>query len=283
MSKLFKAFTLIELLVVIAIIGILSGMIVISMGGVTEKANIAKSQVFSNSLRNSLMANIVGEWKFDELTTAINGTTIKDSWSAITGTLITDNTTTEKLSSDCVSGKCLDFDGTGDYITLLNLGIPANGTATIAGWFYFRDSAKERGSSLYLYQTFLYQHQTNDYLYFYSVPDYFAGPSKNKWTYLVLTYSGDTTTAKLYIDGVVKNPVHQGTDRTISAFANTISSSGAQSINGLIDDIRVYNAVIPISQIKELCYSGLNNLLANKKITLIEYQIKISALNIANK
>jgi prepilin-type N-terminal cleavage/methylation domain-containing protein len=48
-----KAFTLIELLVVIAIIGILSGLIVVSMGGVTQKANIAKAQVFSNSLKNA--------------------------------------------------------------------------------------------------------------------------------------------------------------------------------------------------------------------------------------
>jgi prepilin-type N-terminal cleavage/methylation domain-containing protein len=63
MNKLLRqAFTLIELLVVIAIIGILSGLIVVSMSGVTQKANIAKAQVFSNSLRNSLMLIIVGEW-----------------------------------------------------------------------------------------------------------------------------------------------------------------------------------------------------------------------------
>ena len=49
-----KAFTLIELLVVIAIIGILSGLIVVTMSGVTQKARIAKAQAFSNSLRNAL-------------------------------------------------------------------------------------------------------------------------------------------------------------------------------------------------------------------------------------
>ena len=67
MNKLLKtAFTLIELLVVIAIIGILSGLIVVSMSGVTEKANIAKSQVFSNSLRNSLMINTVSQYNFND-------------------------------------------------------------------------------------------------------------------------------------------------------------------------------------------------------------------------
>ena len=63
MSK--KAFTLIELLVVIAVIGILSGLIVVSMGGITTKANIAKLQVFSNSIKNSLMSDFVAEYRLD--------------------------------------------------------------------------------------------------------------------------------------------------------------------------------------------------------------------------
>jgi len=66
MHKIFRqAFTLIELLVVIAIIGILSGLIIVSMNGITNSATVAKAQVFSNSLRNALMMNLVSEWKFD--------------------------------------------------------------------------------------------------------------------------------------------------------------------------------------------------------------------------
>jgi len=80
MNKLLKqAFTLIELLVVIAIIGILSGLIVVSMGNMNQKATIAKAQVFSNSLRNSLMANIVSEWKMDEG----SGATVNDTWGGL--------------------------------------------------------------------------------------------------------------------------------------------------------------------------------------------------------
>ena len=75
MSKLIKqAFTLIELLVVIAIIGILSGLIVVAMGGVTQKATIAKSQIFSNSLRNSLMLDILAQYTFDDITDYISST-----------------------------------------------------------------------------------------------------------------------------------------------------------------------------------------------------------------
>ena len=59
------AFTLIELLVVIAIIGILSGLIIVSVSGAAQKATIAKAQIFSNSLRNSLMMNMVAEFKLE--------------------------------------------------------------------------------------------------------------------------------------------------------------------------------------------------------------------------
>jgi len=81
MNKLIKrSFALIELLVVIATIGILSGLIVVSMSGVTNKATIAKGQIFSNSLRNSLMANLVSEWKFDQVNNPSTDQT-PDSWS----------------------------------------------------------------------------------------------------------------------------------------------------------------------------------------------------------
>jgi prepilin-type N-terminal cleavage/methylation domain-containing protein len=121
MHKLLKqAFTLIELLVVIAIIGILSGLIVVAMGGVTEKASIAKSQVFSNSLRNSLMLNLVSEWKFDGVTTerAATNADVIDSWGSVNNGTIPASPAipTIKPESDCVSGSCLSFDG-GDYVS----------------------------------------------------------------------------------------------------------------------------------------------------------------------
>ncbi|MFA5431278.1 MAG: type II secretion system protein [Candidatus Paceibacterota bacterium] len=114
MNKLLKtAFTLIELLVVIAIIGILSGLIVVSMSGVTEKANIAKSQVFSNSLRNSLMINTVSQYNFNDISDAKIGTNpvaadIKDSWGSNNGTSVGGNPII-RGGSDCVTGKCMEF------------------------------------------------------------------------------------------------------------------------------------------------------------------------------
>jgi hypothetical protein len=47
-----------------------------------------------------------------------------------------------------------------------------------------------------------------------------------------------------------------------------------------MDEIRVYNAVLPTSQIKEQYYSGLNNLLANGAINQQQYAERISPLAI---
>jgi len=52
--------------------------------------------------------------------------------------------------------------------------------------------------------------------------------------------------------------------------------------SGLIDDVRIYNAAIPISQIKEQYYEGLNNLLVTGGINKEEYIEKIQSLSLSN-
>ncbi len=78
-----KSFTLIEILVVIVVIGVLSAFILVGMSSISSKANIAKSQVFINSIDNSLLTSRVAYWKLDEGA----GTTTSDSWGVSLGTL----------------------------------------------------------------------------------------------------------------------------------------------------------------------------------------------------
>jgi prepilin-type N-terminal cleavage/methylation domain-containing protein len=282
-----KAFTLIELLVVIAIIGILSGLIVVSMGGVTNRATIAKAQVFSNSLRNSLMADIVGEWKFDELTTAINGTAIQDSWSTNEGALVTDNTTVEKLSSDCVSGKCLDFDGTNDYISC---GTDASVTTNLNAWTI---SAWVKPNNITTNVLIAFSSANNPGIRIMNTtgPLIYMGASNfryfaaSAWTTLIdgnwhhvafsIPGSGqnDINNSKMYIDGL---KIGNGTTTAAGVQAAKTLLRISDPYSGLIDDVRIYNAEIPMSQIKEQYYSGLNKLLANGVITEEEY---LSRLN----
>ncbi len=113
------AFTLIELLVVIAIIGILSGLIITTMSGATESARIAKLKVYSNSVRDILGANMVSEWKLDQVNVPAANQT-PDSWGSNAGTLNgpsgAQNLPQLQSSASCISGGCFSFDGTDDYV-----------------------------------------------------------------------------------------------------------------------------------------------------------------------
>ena len=116
-----KSFTLIELLVVIVIIGILAGVIMVSTSSSIDKASITKLKVFEESIENNLAADMVSRWKLDEI---INANQTPDQWGTNTGTLgdgITTTTYPTLLSeSECVTKKCMDFDGLGNYISIPN-------------------------------------------------------------------------------------------------------------------------------------------------------------------
>lgn len=300
MSKLIKkAFTLIELLVVIAIIGILSSLIVVSMGGMTEKAMIAKSQVFSSSLRNSLLMNISGEWKIDEG----SGTVANDTWGGLNnGTLynFTDSTAgygdssshTDgwMSSSNCISGTCLKFDGNDDYVGLgTNSVLNINGSITIAAWIkasagassdYRMIVAKEESATINPYE--LYLRPTTSHLAFDAM---FTGGNiegttslnDNKWHYVVCTRDDSIKITKIYLDGLleVKSSTYSGSNPQAASTTETRIGrtfyANRFPFLGLIDEVRIFNAALSISEVKEQYYSGLNNLLVNGAITKEDY------------
>ncbi|MFA5012995.1 MAG: LamG-like jellyroll fold domain-containing protein [Candidatus Paceibacterota bacterium] len=295
MNKIIKkqlAFTLIELLVVIAIIGILSALIVVGMNSTTQKANVAKSQVFANSLRNSLMSNIVAQYSFDDINASDYDPTTKvmnndagnvpDSWldnegRAYNGPIVKDG-------ADCVSGKCLSFDANDDYVSCGNIGIPINGTATLEGWFYANSKATDSGHFNYFFygdstDNLFYIHSANNYIYtagWEYVPYDF--PIK-KWNHLVLTYSGDSSTAKLYVNGIKYSFTIQSGASNMPSLTIFGIAKATVSFDGMIDEIRVYNAIVPTSQIQQNYFTGLNKLFAKNQITQTDYQQRLTELS----
>jgi prepilin-type N-terminal cleavage/methylation domain-containing protein len=300
MRKLFKtAFTLIELLVVIAIIGILSGLIVVTMNGITDKANIAKSQVFSNSLRNALMANLVSEWKLDQVNYPTANQT-PDTWGGKTGTLLGSagpQNLPQFQDTGCVYGGCLLFDGDDDYVqTTLSVGSQVN-DMTVEAWIY---SLAPSGSSQAIFAetgswtagSRLYFNDVNSLMRFivfngtmydgFEVTAPFSG--YNKWTHIAASFqyvSTGNSPMKMYINGVLKNSVlrtngtpNPTTDNAqIGVWGNT-----SYNFNGKIDNVRVYNCAISSFQVKENYYAGLNNLLISGNISKDDYFKRVNQM-----
>jgi len=297
MNKLIKsAFTLIELLVVIAIIGILSGLIVVSMGGMTTKANIAKTQVFSNSLRNSLIADIAGEWKMDEG----SGQVTADSWGGLNNCTLGSTTSVEAIdptwiTTGCIYSNCLSFDGGDSMDCGNNNSLNITGSVTISAWVNtnfngtYQVVASKSGWGISSNQYVLTVHNgearfsaTNGTNEFNAIK---SGVTPTQWHYLVGTYDESTKVFKVFVDGIIgNNATLTGTkSTTVQNFSIGAArvSSPIGFFPGLIDDVRVYDAVAPISQIKEQYYAGLNGLLISGQITKEEYSNRISILAIS--
>jgi len=300
MNKIIKqAFTLIELLVVIAIIGILSGLIVVSMSGVTQKATMAKAQVFSNSLRSSMMMEMIAEWKFDNLSgtveqeISITANFVTDSWETNHGTA--GGSPTLKNGNNCISGNCLSFNGSTDFIGGSLSGISSAKRWAIAAWIKTTDAdaqiidtrtANVNGAIIYTTAAstlYGYVCSTSDLkIYIYNVPI-----NNNVWHHVVWQRNGDNEVS-LYFDGTLATPSGKTTDANISTYSETWSTFSLGSrhshdsyfYNGLLDDVRIFNAAIPTSQIKEQYYAGLNRLLANGSISIEEYNQRIKGISL---
>jgi len=146
-------------------------------------------------------------------------------------------------------GGAVSFDGVDDYVNIGNMGIGGNGIATISVWISrFRTGVNEGPWS----NTNFLSGDNN--LYFRATNDYFSRPftAANTWTYITVTYSGDTSTAKLYVNGLGPTNISQQTgSHNIQPLNNFYlgKSSGGENLSGLIDDARVYDRVLSPAEI----------------------------------
>ncbi len=285
----------------------------ISTSSSIDKANIAKSKVFEESIENNLAANMVSRWKLDEK----NGSgpyTTPDVWGNNVGTfgdgLTASTYPTPSSESNCISGGCLIFDG-GDYINcgvdaaIANIinnftlqlwvsptsthEIDAETTSSIggtAGQKYAIGAAQGdnawggghsgAGISVGTNGISVYEHAAG------TMPPLlvYAGNILG-WNNVVVVYKNRQP--KLYINGLLaktgltssKNYVHVG------LYGNDYGIGKCTSygfFNGLIDDVRVYDAALSSSQIKQNYIAGLNSMLSNGTISKQEYNERINTL-----
>jgi prepilin-type N-terminal cleavage/methylation domain-containing protein len=305
--KLFnKAFTLIELLVVIAIISILSALIIVGTSSATDKASIAKGQAFSNSLRNSVLGNLLAEWKLNEG----SGTAITNSWSnTYTGTLACAGASCWKTGSDCMEGSCLYFNASdgGDVVTITSNSDFNATSQTIEAWIYpntwtaatstvFQRSYSSSDQDWYwifygggggatsnVIYSLIYFTNTSAVDTGYVYPRF--GPVQmNKWYHAAIVLTSDGK-ANMYINGVSQtaslstaaNFLHWGRAGALNSTVN-IQLGGWGSLYSTVDGIRFYNTAASLSQVRQNYFSGINKLLAKQGIKSSEYQQRLAEL-----
>jgi len=284
-----KSFTLIELLVVIVIIGILAGVIIVSVSSSINKANFAKAQSFSNTVQNELLGDLVSEWTFD-----IASNPGEDTWGNNDGT-VSGATYKTKADGVCVYGGCYEFDGTDDYIVIQDDASTRLKSLTLSAWV--------RGNAGSSNAPKIISKRVNSVFYFIGVisqkPYIGIGDGtartfissvvidSTEWHFIVGTFSNSTSQVKIYVDGILEMLTIDGavgdlTGNNVFIGGENVSGGAVQAtnnfFNGLIDDVRIYNAAISSSQIKQQYVAGLDSLLSKNLISLEEYNEKINSL-----
>lgn len=264
-SKFLTGFTLIELLVVIAIIGLLSSVVLVSMKGVREKARIAKGLGFHQSIQNALGAYVVGWWSFE--TIEVGNKALDSSGYDNHGTV---NGATLVSAGLEQLGNALSFDGVNDYVDVVDssslnptaaiaLEAWVNPTALGTAWFVSKRVAGF-GSPAYILDTGGTGIPATSVI--------IGGVTKSAsatnplavgaWTHLVGMYDG--TNVKLYVNGVlIATTAATGPIDTVAASVNIGAYSNGSSyyFNGLIDEVRIYERALSVTEIQKHFAEGL--------------------------
>jgi len=285
-----KSFTLIELLVVIVIIGILAGVIIVSVSSSINKANFAKAQSFSNTVQNELLGDLVSEWTFD-----IASNPGEDTWGNNDGTVSGGATYKTKADGVCVYGGCYEFDGTYDYIDCGGSNLMGISTDfSVFSWVKISSSVLDTRRIGAIVSN--YPHSPHFALevvelgrlrfYWNAGQIDFTVTNKdlrdNNWHFVGFMHDLNNDIVKLYIDGEVR--ASKSAAGTILNLAWPVRVGGDFRATpgipfiGSIDDMRIYKGVLTSSQIKQQYVAGLDSLLSNGNISKEEYNERLNSL-----
>lgn len=238
------------------------------------------------------MANLVGEWKFDGSGIADGGNAdtsyTKDTWGTNNGTIT--GTPVAYSGTNCVYNSCLQFTGA-SYLNVGNntslniqdsvsMGLWIKSTvSSVTGWLNFinTNSAGNCDSGSYcmrwnaatVYANFYTGSSSSNVSFNQSLIN------DNNWHYLTAVYNGTNT--YYYVDSQLRS-TGSLTGQLRSLPGSVLIGNPSSTYTETLDDVRIYSAAIPSSQIKEIYSAGLRRLLAKQAVSKEYYKNKISSL-----
>lgn len=295
-----KSFTLIEMLAVITIIGILASVIFFSTNDAFEKQKKMEVLNFSIGLKNKNLDSLVSEWTFDGPTSAGSAATnsdVKDSWGYNHGD-VAGHAPTVREGEDCVSEKCLEFDGDYSYIKVLDSpSLIFNESYTISFWAYnglgsrsyptFFNKKNQSGSAGFWWgyttgtdeKTINWQYANGSTYAVNTWSDFIP----NTWSHIAVVFNYELKTTTLYINGKNMGSKESNAKPVLSGdlYIGTYLGFTATNYNfkGKMDEILIYNKFLSVSEIKQNYIAGLDSLLKNRAISKEEYNKRL--LNLA--
>lgn len=256
-TKRHHAFTLIELLVVISIFGLIVSLVVVFLQSSKDKARIANILTYSATIKHSLGADIVGEWRFEEG----SGNSVSDSsgqgnngtWQG-TGIHWEQNSIHEL-------GKTGKFNGDDDYVLINDSNsLDVKSQITIESWIktsVFTANwmvANKRGAYALGYvngsgaRCIIYGLLPNGVI---SCANPFQAA---KWHHFVCTYDGKKV--QIIVDGKqcgssknASGNISQRNDSLIIGRFSVITSG--YFFNGNIDEVRIYERGLTAIEIQK--------------------------------
>ncbi|CAB5172674.1 hypothetical protein D3OALGA1CA_5854 [Olavius algarvensis associated proteobacterium Delta 3] len=156
------------------------------------------------------------------------------------------------------SGTALEFHGDTDHVQIAD----NSGSLTIAGDFsialWLKRTKRTQGDEWFFSKPGTYAWKiTNDTPYFliYTPDITVVTPSKldlNRWHHLVATYDQSTQTVTIYIDGELDTSAAVGAELNLTSFDHTLGHESDACLNGILDDVQVYNKALSLSEVQAL-------------------------------
>ena len=285
-----RSFTLLELLVVITIIGILTSIVVVSMSGSTDSANIVKGKAYTQQVQALLGHETVGMWNFDE---GSDDTCYDISGYGNDGTINkgANGTGLEWVDSD-IEGSALQFDGVDDGVYIGNpIALRQMSMFSVEAWVNFSAltgtyegrTIFNKGSNGGVGTLWIYYNGSSNRLYVELdkiAPYYSWTPVLGQWYHVLITYNSENI--RWYLNGILVKTYASSEklfNNTADAIIGRYQSSYTHCFNGLIDEVHIYTEALPSTEIQKYYVQGLEKILANQGITQAEYSQRMEEFN----